>query len=128
MFESFNPNIGRAHRRKKMADEEYWEEDEKAFHGNFYQMADRLEKMFVDYQERLAKKKTKKEKGKDNALGKKGGDPSDPSPPSSSSTSESSSSASSNPKKQPEKDKSDLSYLKLYIKFDLHTYNGELNS
>lgn len=107
-----------------MADEEYREEDEKAFHKAFHQMADRVEKMFAYYQERLEMKKTKKEKAKNNALGK--GDPSKPSSPSSSSFSESSSTT-SNPKKQPEKAKSDLPYLKLDIKFELPTYNGELN-
>ena len=61
----------------------------------------------------------------DNALGK-GEDPSEPSSPSSSS-SKSSSTASSNPKKQPEKAKSHLPCLKLDIKFELPTYNGELN-
>ena len=85
MFESFNPDIGRAHRRKKMADEEYWEEDEKAFYKDFYQMVDRIEKLFVDYQERLEKKKIKKEKEEDNAL-EKGKQTSNPSSPSSSSS------------------------------------------
>ena len=36
--------------------------------------------------------------------------------------------ASSNPKKQFEKAKFDLPYLKLDIKFELPTYNGELNA
>ena len=89
-------------------------------------MADRVEKLFVDYQERLEKKKMKKEKAEDNSLGK-GGDPSDPSSPSSISSFESSGATSSNPKKQPKKAKSDLPYLKLDIKFDFPTYNGELN-
>ena len=89
-------------------------------------MADRVEKLFADYQERLDKKKRKKEKAKDNVSGK-GEDPSEPSSPSSSS-SESSSTDSSNPKKQFEKAKSDLPYLKLDIKFELPTYNGELNA
>ena len=127
MLEAFNPNIGRAHRRKKMANEEYREEDEKAFRKDFYQMADIVEKMFAHYQERLTKKKMKKEKVEDNALGKRE-DHTEPSSPSSFSSSKNSSTASSNPKKQPEKAKSDLPYLKLDIKFDLPTYNGELNA
>ena len=45
-----------------MTDEEYQEEDEKAFCKDFYQMADRVEKLFPDYQEILSKNKTKKEK------------------------------------------------------------------
>ena len=109
-----------------MTDEYYKGEDEKAFHKSFYQMEDRVEKMFADYQEWLEKKKTKKQKENNNALGK-GGDPSDPSSPSSSCSSESSINTSSNPKKQPKKAKSDLPYLKFDIKFDFSTYNGELN-
>ena len=110
-----------------MADEEYREEYEKAFCKDFYQMADIVEKMFANYQERLEKKKIKKEKAKNNALGK-GGDPSDHSFPSFSSSSESSSDASSNPKKQPEKTNFDLPYLKLDINFNFPTYNGERNA
>ena len=65
-IEAFDPKIG-SRRRKKMASEDYREEDEKAFRKDFYQMADRVEKLFADYQERLDKKKRKKEKEKDNA-------------------------------------------------------------
>ena len=102
-----------------MVDEEYREEYEKAFHNAFYQMAYKVEKLFADYQEILAKKKTKKEKAKDNALGK-GGDPSY-------SSSSESYSTPSNPKKQPEKTNFDIPDLKLNMKFDFPTYNGELN-
>ena len=126
-LEAFNPEIGHAHRRKKMTYEVYREEDKKAFHKYFYQMIDIVEKMFADYQERLENKKTKKEKAKDNALGK-GKDLNEPSSPSSSSSSKNSIIDSSNPKKQPWKAKSDLTYLKLDIKFDLPKHNGELNA
>ena len=88
-------------------------------------MANLVEKLFAYYQERLEKMKTKKEKTQNNALGK-GGDPSEIYSPYSSS--KSSSIASSKPKKQPKKAKFDLPYLKLDIMFDLHTYNGELNT
>ena len=107
-----------------MVDEYYRGEDEKAYCKAFYQMVDGVENLFTYYQERLEKKKTKKEKAENNALGK-GGNPFEPPSPSSSS-SEMSSIASLNPKKQPEKDKSDLPYFNLYIKFDFPTYNGEL--
>ena len=40
VLEEFNPEIGCAHRRKKMADEDYQEEDKKAFRKAFYQMVD----------------------------------------------------------------------------------------
>ena len=83
--------------------------------------------MFAYYQERLEKKKMKKKKVEDNTLGK-GGDPSQPSSPSYSSYSRISSTTSSNTKKQPENTKSYLPYLKLDIKFDLPTYNGEIDA
>ena len=45
-----------------MASENYREEDEKSSRKAFYQMVDRVEKLFAYYQERLDKKKRKKEK------------------------------------------------------------------
>ena len=89
-LEIFNPEIGHAYRINKMEDEEYREKYEKAFHNAFYHMEDKVEKMFSYYQERLAKKKTKKEKVEDNALLNqgRGGDPFEPPSPSSSSSSE----------------------------------------
>ena len=128
VLEAFNPEIGRAHRREKVAKKDNLGEDEKAFPKAFYQMEDQVEKLFVNYQERLEKKKTKKDQAKDNALGKRKKDPFEPSSPSSSSSSESSIIASSNTNKQPEKTNSSLPYLKLDIKFDFPTYNGELNT
>ena len=110
-----------------MENEDYQGEDEKAFHKAFYQMEDTIEKLFTYYQERLEKNKIKKEIEKDNAQGK-GKSPSEPSSPSSSFSSEISSVASSNQKKQPKKAKSDLTYLKLDIKFEFPTYNGEINA
>ena len=91
-------------------------------------MADRVEKLFTDYQERLEKKKTKKEQAKDNAWGKGKGPYEPSSPSSSSSSSESSIVASATPKKHRKKDKSNLPYLKLDIKFEFPTYNGEINA
>ena len=125
VLEAFSLEIGRAHQGEKTADEDYRGEAENAFYKDFYQMADRVEKLFANYH-RLAKKKTNKEKADDNDL-EKGRDPSEPSSPPSSS-SESSSIASSNPTKQPENAKPDLPYLKLDIKFDFPTYNGEVNA
>ena len=108
-----------------MADGEYQKEDEKVFHKAFYQMVDIVEKLFADYQERLENMKTKKEKAKDNALGK-GKDPYDPSSPSSCSSSKCSITASSNPKKILEKTKSNLPYLKLDIKWESKTHEDLL--
>ena len=50
VLEAFNPDIGRAHQREKMEDEDYQGEDENAFHKAFYQMVDIVEKLFADYQ------------------------------------------------------------------------------
>ena len=69
-----------------MENEDYQGEDEKAFHKAFYQMEDTIEKLFVDYQDRVEKNKMKKEKSKDNGLGKVK-DPYGPSSPSSFSSS-----------------------------------------
>ena len=60
-LETFDPEIG-SRRRKKMASEDYREEDEKAFRKAFYHMTDRVEFFFTDYQQRLVKKKRNKEK------------------------------------------------------------------
>ena len=48
-LETFDLEIG-SRRRKKMASEDYREGDEKAFHKSFYHMANRVEKLFADYQ------------------------------------------------------------------------------
>ena len=42
------------------------EKMKKALRKDFYQMVNKVEKLFADYQERLEKKKTKKEQVKDN--------------------------------------------------------------
>ena len=42
VLEYFNPDIGHAHRKRKMADEDYRGENENAFCKDFYQMAYRV--------------------------------------------------------------------------------------
>ena len=95
VHEAFNLEIGCAHWREIMEDEYYQGEYEKAFHKAFYQMADKVEKLFADYQERLEKKKMKEEKAENNDLMKQGkqGDPHEPPSPYSSSSSSSCSSS-----------------------------------
>jgi len=41
--------------------------DDKAFHKDFYQMSERVDKLFEDYKNRLSKKENKKPKVEDNA-------------------------------------------------------------
>ena len=55
-IESFNLEIGCVTQRKEMADKNYGAEDKRDFHEYIYQMEDRVEKMFVDYQRTLEKK------------------------------------------------------------------------
>jgi hypothetical protein len=93
-LETFNPEIGCATQRRKMGDEELRIEYEKNFHKAFYRMSDMVEKLFADYEKRVAKKeKKKKDKAEDDAAEDQGigGDPPEPPSPSSSSSSSSSS-------------------------------------
>jgi hypothetical protein len=53
---TFNPEVGRASRRKKMAEEEY-----KNFHMVFYCMPEMVKRMYGDYEKRMKKKGKKKE-------------------------------------------------------------------
>jgi len=68
-LKNFNPEIGHATQGKKMGDEELCIEYEKNFHKAFYRMSSMVEKLFANYEERVAKKENKKEsKADDNAL------------------------------------------------------------
>jgi hypothetical protein len=93
ILNTFNPEVGRASRRKKMAEEDKHDEHEKKFHMVFYCMSEKVERMYGDYEKRMKKKGKKNEaQADDNALVNQGagGDP--PEPPSSPSSSNSSSS------------------------------------
>ena len=61
----YDPNIGYVWWKKMMVEEEFYIELEKYFHKSFYQMADRVEQLFVDDQERLNKKGKNKKKEKE---------------------------------------------------------------
>jgi hypothetical protein len=94
-LKTFNPEIGRATRGRKMEMKKASSEHEKNFHKIFLPMSDMVEKLFADYEKRVAKKeKKKKVKEEDNASVNHGigGDPPEPPSPSSSSISSSSSS------------------------------------
>ena len=91
-LKTFNPEVGHAPRRKKMAKEDKRDEQEKNFHMVFYRMSEMVKQMYGDYEKRRKKKGKKKEaQVDDNALFNQGvgGDP--PKPPSSPSSSSSSS-------------------------------------
>ena len=54
-LEPYNFDIGRAHRRRKMDANDACIEMEANFHKVFYIMADKVDNLFVDYEERMAK-------------------------------------------------------------------------
>ena len=64
-LKTFNPKIGRASRRKKMAVEDKCDEQEKKFHMVFYHMSEMVERMYGDYEKRMKKKGKKKESHED---------------------------------------------------------------
>lgn len=82
----FNPEIGCVTRRMKMEDNDMCIENDQAFQEAFYQMADRVEKLFVYYERKMAKE-GKKEGAlvDDNVLVHQGGRGEPPKSPSSSS-------------------------------------------
>jgi hypothetical protein len=58
---TFNLKVGHASQRKKMAEEEKHDEQEKKFHMVFYHMSEMVERMYGDYKKRMKKKGKKKE-------------------------------------------------------------------
>jgi hypothetical protein len=125
-LKTFNPEVGRASRRKKMAEEDKRDEQEKNFHMVFYRMSEMVERMYGDYEKRMKKKGKKKEaQVDDNASVNQGvgGDP--PEPPSSPSSSSSSSSEHSHHSSHKDSFKKPL--LNLDVKFSLPMFNGDVN-
>ena len=61
-LEPFNPNIGCVTQRKKMEDEDFGIEDEKAFLNDFYHMENSVENLFPESQGILEKEGMKKVK------------------------------------------------------------------
>ena len=68
---SYNPEIGRALRRRNMGDDDACTRMEKNFHKIFYQMEDKVDKFFADNEKRMKNEKHLKEE--DNASVRKGG-------------------------------------------------------
>jgi hypothetical protein len=128
-LKTFNPEVGHASRRKKMAEEDKHDEQEKNFHMVFYRMSDMVEKMYGDYEKRMKKKGKKKEAPPDDDASVNqgaGGDP--PEPPSSPSSSSSSSSEHSHHSQHyNHKASFKKPLLKLDVKFSLPMFNGDAN-
>jgi hypothetical protein len=125
----FNPEVVRASRRKKMAEEDKHDEHEKKFHMVFYRMSEMVEQMHGDYEKRMKKKGKKKEAHADDDASINqgvGGDPPDPpSSPSSSSSSSSEHSHHSHHSNHKASFKKPL--LNLDVKCALPIFNGDAN-
>jgi hypothetical protein len=123
---NFNLKFGRAHQRKKMAEEDKRDEEEKNFHMVFYRMSEMVKRMYGDYEKRMKKKTKKKESQVDDDASVNqgaGGDP--PERPYSPSNSRSSSSDHSHHSSHKTSLKKPL--LKLDVKFSLPMFNGDFN-
>jgi hypothetical protein len=59
-LKTFNPEVGRVSRRKKMVEEDKCDEQEKNFHMAFYRMSKMVERMYGYYENRMKKKGKKK--------------------------------------------------------------------
>jgi hypothetical protein len=128
-LKTFNPEVGRASRRKKMAKEYKRDEQEKNFHMVFYRMSKMVERMYGYNEKRMKNKGNKKEAhidDDDSVNQGAGGDP--PKPPSSpSSYSSSSSEHSHHSHHSSHKASFKKPLLKLDVKFSLHVFNGDVN-
>jgi hypothetical protein len=125
-LKTFNPELGHASRRKKMAEEDKCDEQEKNFHMVFYHMSEMVELMYGDYEKRMKKKGKKKESHIDDDTSVNqgaGGDPHEP--PSSPSSFSSSSSEHSHHSIHKASFKKPL--LKLDVKITLSMFNGDVN-
>ena len=54
-LEPYNSEIGRAHQRRKMDANDAYIQMEEKFHKVLYMMADKVDKLFVDYEGCMAK-------------------------------------------------------------------------
>jgi hypothetical protein len=128
-LKTFNPEFGCVYRRKKMAEEENHDEQEKNFHMVFYRMSEMVKRMYGDYEKRMKKKGKKKEAHADDDASVNqgvGGDPLEPlSSPLSSSSSSSEHSHHSHHSSHKAFFKKPL--LNLDVKFVLPMFNGDVN-
>jgi hypothetical protein len=126
---TFNPEVGRVSRRKKMVEEDKHDEHEKNFHMVFYCMSETIERMYGDYEKRMKKKGKKKEAQADVDAsvnqGAGGDPPKTPSSPSSYSSSSSEYSHHSHDSSHKIYFKKPL--LKLDVKFSLPMFNRDAN-
>jgi hypothetical protein len=126
---TFNPEVGRASQRKKMAKEDKRDEHEKKFHMVFYCMSEMVEQMYGDYEKRMKKKQKKKEAhADDDALVNQGVGGDSPEPPYSPLSSSSSSSEHSHHSHHSiYKASFKKPLLNLDVKFYLPMFNGYVN-
>jgi hypothetical protein len=123
---TFNPEAGHTSRRKKMAEEDKHDEQEKNFRMIFYHISEMVKRMYGYYEKRMKKKGKKNEAhADDDASVNQGarGDP--PDPPYSPSSSVSSSSDNSHHSSHKASFKKPL--LNLDVKFSLPMFNGDTN-
>jgi hypothetical protein len=128
-LKNFNPKVGRASRRKKMAEEDKHDEREKNVHMVFYCMSKMFERMYGDYKKRMKNKGKKKEAhADDDASVNHGAGGYPPKPPSSPlSSSYSSCKHSHNSHHYIHKAYFKKSLLNLDVKFSLPMFNGDVN-
>ena len=123
---TFNPDVGRASRRRKMAEEDKCDEQDKKFHMVFYHMSEMVERMYGDYEKMMKKNGNKKKANADDDASVNQGARGDPPEPSSSPSS-SSSSSSEHSHHSSHKASFKKPLLKLDVKFSLHVLNGDVN-
>jgi hypothetical protein len=125
----FNPEVGHASRRKKMAGEDKRDEQEKNFHMVFYLMSEMVEQMYGDYGKRMKKKGKKNEENADDDALVNQGDREDPLEPPSSPSSSSSSSFEHSHHSHHSSNKASFKkpLLKIDVKFSLPMFNGDAN-
>jgi hypothetical protein len=123
---TFNPEVGRVSRRKKMAEEDKRDEQDKNFHMVFYRMLEMAKRMYGDYK-KMMKKKGKKNQAQvdDDASVNQGAGGDSPEPPSSPSSFSASSSEHSHHSSH--KASFNKPLLKLDVKFYLPMFKGDVN-
>jgi len=117
-LKSFDPEAGRAHRRRNMEDEEAHHEEERNFCKTFYTMAKNVGQLLSRLEK--AEERNLEEQG---SMHGNGGEEPPPSP----SMSESSSSSHHHHHRN-SRDASKKPFFKLDVKFDLPMFNGERNA
>ena len=117
-LEPFDPEVGRVHQMRNMAEDEAHLEEERNFRKTFFSMAENISQLVL----RLEKVEERNPEGQGSAHGNGGEEP----PPSPSASEGSPSSHHHN--RRNSKDASKKPFFKLDVKFDLPMFNGESNA